>query len=141
MENFTPISAVAGGTLIGFSAAILWVATGRIAGISGIVGGMLAPLNADFAWRAAFLTGLTVAPLLYRLGGGPLPDLNSAAPFAVVVAAGLLVGFGTRLGSGCTSGHGVCGLARLSPRSIVATAVFLLTAMVTVFVARHIVGA
>lgn len=127
--------------MIGLSAAILWLANGRIAGISGIVGGMLAPLSADFAWRAAFVVGLIAAPLLYRFARGPLPGLGSPAPLAVVVAAGLLVGFGTRLGSGCTSGHGVCGLARLSPRSLAATAVFLLTAAAAVFVARRIVGA
>lgn len=141
MERFTPLSAVAGGTLIGLSAAILWVAHGRVAGISGIVGGMLAPLSADFAWRAAFVVGLIAAPLLYRFAGGPLLGLGSSAPLAVVVAAGLLVGFGTRLGSGCTSGHGVCGLARFSLRSLAATAVFLTTAAATVFVGRHIVGA
>ena len=141
MENFTPVSAIAGGALIGLSAAVLWLANGRIAGISGIVGGMLEPLNADFAWRAAFVAGLMVASLLYHWAGGPLPDLSSAAPFAVVVAAGLLVGFGTRLGSGCTSGHGVCGVARVSPRSLAATAVFLLTAAGTVFVTRHFLGA
>ncbi len=140
MENFTPASAMAGGALIGLSAAVLWVANGRIAGISGILGGMLAPLDADFAWRAAFIAGLIVAPLLYRLAGGPLPDLHATAPFALVVAAGLLVGFGTRLGSGCTSGHGVSGLARLSPRSFAATAVFLLTAAATVFLTRHVMG-
>jgi len=141
MENFTPVSAVAGGALIGLSAAVLWVANGRIAGISGIVGGMLAPLDADFTWRAAFIAGLIAAPLLYRFAGGSLPDLNSTAQIAVVGAAGLLVGFGTRLGSGCTSGHGVCGVARLSPRSFAATAVFLLTAAATVFLTRHVVGA
>jgi uncharacterized membrane protein YedE/YeeE len=141
MEHFTPVSAIAGGGLIGLSAAMLWVANGRIAGISGIVGGMLAPLSADFAWRAAFVAGLIVAPLAYRFAGGPLPALNSGASLGVVIIAGALVGFGTRLGSGCTSGHGVCGLARLSPRSFVATAVFLLTGAATVFVARHIAGA
>lgn len=141
MENFTPLSAIVGGALIGLSAAVLWLANGRIAGISGIVGGMLAPLSADFAWRAAFIVGLVAAPLLYRFVGGPLPDLGSTAPLGVVVAAGLLVGFGTRLGSGCTSGHGVCGLARLSLRSVAATAAFLLTAAGTVFVTRHLLGA
>ena len=139
MENFTPFSAVAGGALIGLSAAILWVANGRIAGISGIVGGLLAPLNADFAWRVAFIAGILAAPLLYRAGGGSLPDLATPAPLAVVLAAGVLVGFGTRLGSGCTSGHGVCGLARLSPRSLAATGVFMIAAAVTVFLVRHIV--
>ena len=140
MENFTPFSAIVGGVLIGLSAAILWVANGRVAGISGIVGGLIAPLNADFAWRAAFIAGILAAPLLYRVAGGTLPDLAPPAALTVVIVAGVLVGFGTRLGSGCTSGHGVCGLARLSPRSLAATGIFLIAAMATVFVARHIVG-
>jgi uncharacterized membrane protein YedE/YeeE len=140
METFTPFSAIAGGALIGLSAAILWVANGRIAGISGILGGLLAPLNADFPWRAAFVAGILLAPLLYRASGGTLPDLATPASLAVVLVAGVLVGFGTRLGSGCTSGHGVCGLARLSPRSLAATGVFMIAAAVTVYVVRHIVG-
>ncbi|AMK25996.1 YeeE/YedE family protein [Sphingomonadales bacterium 56] len=140
MEGFTPYSAILGGALIGLSAALLWIANGRIAGISGIVGGILAPARGDAAWRATFLAGLIAAPLLYRAAGRALPDLTMPAPLMVVVAAGLLVGFGTRLGSGCTSGHGVCGIARLSPRSLAATSVFLITAAVTVYVARHIVG-
>lgn len=140
MENFTPFSAVVGGALIGLSAAILWVANGRVAGVSGIVGGLIAPLDADFAWRAAFTAGILATPLLYRAAGGALPDFAPPPSLAVVVVAGVLVGFGTRLGSGCTSGHGVCGLARLSPRSLAATGVFLLAAAVTVFVARHTGG-
>lgn len=140
MEGFTPYSAILGGALIGLSSALLWIANGRIAGISGIVGGILAPARGDAAWRATFLAGLIAAPLLYRAAGRALPDLTMPAPLMVVVAAGLLVGFGTRLGSGCTSGHGVCGIARLSPRSLAATSVFLITAAVTVYVARHIVG-
>ena len=140
MEGFTPYSALLGGALIGISASLLWIANGRIAGISGIVGGVLAPARGDAAWRATFLAGLIAAPLLYRAAGRALPDLATPAPLIVVVAAGLLVGFGTLLGSGCTSGHGVCGIARLSPRSLAATSVFLITAAVTVYVARHIVG-
>lgn len=140
MEGFTPYSALLGGALIGLSAALLWIANGRIAGISGIVGGVLAPARGDAAWRATFLAGLIAAPLLYRAVGRALPNLATPAPLIVVVAAGLLVGFGTRLGSGCTSGHGVCGIARLSPRSLAATSVFLITAAVTVYVARHVVG-
>lgn len=140
MDAFSPFSAIVGGALIGLSAAILWVANGRIAGISGILGGLLAPRNADFAWRAAFIAGILVAPLLYRASGGALPDPATPASLAVVLVAGVLVGFGTRLGSGCTSGHGVCGLARLSPRSLAATGVFMITAAVTVYVVRHIVG-
>ena len=141
METFTPFSALTGGALIGLSAAILWVTNGRIAGISGIVGGLLAPLNGDSAGRAAFIAGILVAPLLYRASGGALPDLATPASLAVVLVAGVLVGFGTRLGCGCTSGHGVCGLARLSPRSLVATSVFMSATAATVFVVRHIVGA
>lgn len=141
MGTFTPFSAIAGGALIGLSAAILWVANGRIAGISGIVGGLLAPPSADFAWRAAFIAGLLAAPVFYRASGGALPDLATPVSLAVVLAAGVLVGIGTRLGSGCTSGHGVCGLARLSPRSLAATGVFMIAAAATVFVVRHIVGA
>ncbi|MFS0738866.1 YeeE/YedE thiosulfate transporter family protein [Sphingomonas sp. 1P06PA] len=140
MVGFTPYSALQGGALIGLSAALLWIANGRIAGISGIVGGVLAPARGDAAWRATFLAGLIAAPLLYRATGRALPDLATPAPLIVVIAAGLLVGFGTRLGSGCTSGHGVCGIARLSPRSLAAASVFLITAAVTVYVARHIVG-
>lgn len=141
MKNFTPFSAILGGAFIGLSASLLWVVNGRIAGISGIVGGVLAPVRGDVAWRAMFLVSLFAAPLLYRVAGGVLPDLTSPAPISVLIAAGLLVGFGTRLGSGCTSGHGVCGLARLSPRSLAATGVFLITAAATVYVARHVVGA
>ncbi|BBD02153.1 MULTISPECIES: YeeE/YedE family protein [Sphingobium] len=140
MEGFTPFSAILGGALIGFSASLLWIANGRIAGISGIVGGVLAPVHGDVAWRGMFLVGLIAAPLLYRAAGGVLPNLATPAPLIAVIAAGLLVGFGTRLGSGCTSGHGVCGIARLSPRSLAATAIFLITAAVTVYVARHIIG-
>lgn len=140
METFTPFSAMAGGALIGVSAAMLWIANGRIAGISGIVGGLLAPLNADFAWRAAFIVGVLAAPVLYRASGGAVPDLATPVSLAVVLAAGVLVGIGTRLGGGCTSGHGVCGLARLSPRSLAATGVFMIAAAVTVYVVRHIVG-
>ena len=138
MEGFTPFPAIVGGALIGLSASLLWIANGRIAGISGIVGGVVAPVRGDVAWRATFLVGLLAAPLLYRAAGGVRPDLTSPAPLAVVIAAGLLVGFGTRLGNGCTSGHGVCGIARLSPRSLAATGVFLITAAATVYVARHV---
>ena len=109
MENFTPASAALGGLLIGLSAALLWVAKGRIAGISGILGGLGAVRPGDVAWRAAFLVGLMAAPLLYGAAGGPLPQSAWPASPATLIVAGLLVGFGTRLGSGCTSGHGVPG--------------------------------
>ncbi|HYH21478.1 MAG TPA: YeeE/YedE thiosulfate transporter family protein [Azospirillum sp.] len=140
MENFTPFAALAGGALIGLSAALLLVLNGRVAGISGMLGGLVAPARGETAWRLAFLAGLLAAPLAYAALGGTLPDVQADASAALLVVGGLLVGFGTRLGSGCTSGHGVCGLARLSPRSLVATGVFMAAAVATVFVARHLVG-
>ena len=136
MHNFTPIPAAIGGTLIGLAVALLMLTTGRIAGISGIVDGLIG--NADGkGWRAAFVAGLILAPLLARLVGFTLPTPRMPASWVVIAGAGLLVGFGTRLGGGCTSGHGVCGTARLSPRSIVATLIFMGTAMVVVAIARH----
>lgn len=137
MENFTPVSAAIGGGLIGLSAALLWVANGRIAGISGILGGLGRASADDIAWRLAFLAGLAVAPLLYAASVAAPRIVVQAGPVTLIVA-GLLVGFGTRLGGGCTSGHGVCGMARLSKRSIVATCLFMATAFVTVFVTRHL---
>jgi uncharacterized membrane protein YedE/YeeE len=140
MEHFTPVSAAAGGAMIGLAAAWLWIANGRIAGISGILGGLWSPRAGDIVWRVAFLIGLIVSPLLYRLVGAAMPKISVPAPSAVVIAAGLLVGFGTRLGSGCTSGHGVCGIARLSKRSLAATALFMATGIATSFVYRHLIG-
>ena len=136
MHNFTPIPAAIGGTLIGLAVALLMLTTGRIAGISGIVDGLIGN-SAGNGWRAAFLAGLILAPLLARLVGFTLPTPRMPASWVVIAGAGLLVGFGTRLGGGCTSGHGVCGMARLSPRSIVATLIFMGTAMVVVAIARH----
>ena len=141
MEHFTPISAAIGGTLIGFSAALLWLINGRIAGISGIIGSIWLAGTGDLAWRIAFIVGLIAAPLLYALAGGALPHIVFSVPTPLIIAAGLLVGFGTRLGGGCTSGHGVCGLARLSPRSLTATALFMATAIATSFILRHLIGA
>jgi uncharacterized membrane protein YedE/YeeE len=140
MEHFTPVSAAIGGLLIGFSAAFLWLGLGRIAGISGIVGGLLTPRIEDRVWRMAFLAGLVAAPMFYRLAGGSVPEIVLPPSAATVIAGGLLVGFGTRLGGGCTSGHGVCGLARFSPRSIAATLLFMASGFATVFVARHLIG-
>jgi uncharacterized membrane protein YedE/YeeE len=137
---FTPASALTGGILIGLSAALLLWTTGRIAGISGIVGGLLRPAAAELPWRVAFIIGLIAAPLLYRAVGGATPVIIVTPSLPLVILRGLLVGYGTQLGSGCTSGHGVCGLARLSPRSLAATATFLLVALVTVFVTRHVPG-
>lgn len=140
MTHFTPFPAMTGGALIGLSAALLWISIGRIAGISGIVGQPLAGWVTDagaWQWRLAFLIGLIAAPRLFAGFTGHLPKISLARDPIVLVVAGLLVGFGTRLGSGCTSGHGVCGLARLSMRSIVATALFLGTAVLTVYLVRH----
>lgn len=138
-HEFTPWSALAGGALIGAAAAVLVLGNGRIAGISGILGGLLSPRRGDMAWRAAFLIGLIASPALYAVFA-PLPALRiDAGPMALVLA-GLLVGLGTRYGSGCTSGHGVCGLSRLSLRSLVATLMFMGAGFATVFVTRHLLG-
>ena len=137
---FTPWHALVGGALIGLSAALLVLLNGRIAGISGVLGGLLKPTRGDAAWRVAFVGGLVAAPLLYTLFfGAPLVTID--AGFGALVAAGLLVGVGTRYGAGCTSGHGVCGLSRLSPRSLVATLAFMGAGFVTVFVLRHLLAA
>jgi uncharacterized membrane protein YedE/YeeE len=135
--HFTPWTALAGGLLIGLAAAAFVLLNGRIAGISGILGGLLRPAQGDIAWRAAFLAGLVGAPLVYARFA-PLPEVRIDAGNGALIAAGLLVGIGTRYGSGCTSGHGVCGLSRLSPRSLVATASFMLAGFATVFVLRHL---
>ena len=136
---FTPWSALAGGALIGVAAAMLLLLNGRIAGISGILGGLLKPVRGDVAWRVAFVAGLAAAPFLYR-GITALPDVRIDAGYAALLAAGVLVGAGTRWGSGCTSGHGVCGISRRSPRSLAATAVFMLAGFATVYVLRHLIG-
>jgi hypothetical protein len=137
-SHFTPWASLAGGVLIGCAAAMLVLLNGRIAGISGILGGMLAPRSGDVGWRLAFVAGLIAAPLAFTLFQHyPVPRID--AGFGTLVAAGLVVGIGTRYGAGCTSGHGVCGLSRLSPRSLVATAAFMAAGIATVFVARHLV--
>jgi uncharacterized membrane protein YedE/YeeE len=135
--HFSPWTALAGGVLIGLASALLILFNGRIAGISGIVGGLLAPRAGDIAWRAAFLAGLVAAPLVYGLFA-PLPTMHVDAGTLGLVVAGLLVGVGTRYGSGCTSGHGICGLARRSPRSLAATAAFMLAGFATVYLVRHV---
>jgi uncharacterized membrane protein YedE/YeeE len=140
MANFTPLSAAIGGALIGFSSVLLMLLTGRIAGISGIFGGLLNPGSDDRGWRIAFIAGLILAPLLAAWIGHAMPAPRLPASWAVIIAAGLLVGFGARLGGGCTSGHGICGVARLSARSIAATAIFMVTAIATVAVTRHLLG-
>ena len=126
-----------GGGLIGLSASLLLVADGRIAGISGIAAHLLGRPDGGTSWRAAFLIGLVAGPVLYMMVAGQGPVVRIEASWPVLAVAGLLVGFGTRLGSGCTSGHGVCGLARLSGRSMVAVLVFMVTAMVAVYAVRH----
>jgi uncharacterized protein len=136
MAPFDPLSAATGGALIGLAATLLMLLTGRIAGISGILGDLLERGSSDRAWRLAFAAGLIAAPLVLALGGHALSD--PAMPSSVIIAiAGLLVGIGTRLGSGCTSGHGICGISRLSPRSIAATVTFMVMAMLVVAIMRH----
>ncbi|ACK82186.1 YeeE/YedE family protein [Methylorubrum extorquens] len=141
MDGFTPLSATLGGVMIGAAAALFLLLNGRIAGISGILGGLLAPPSRETGWRAAFLAGLVPAPLVYAGFGGSLPPVTVDASFPLLVIAGLLVGFGARLGAGCTSGHGVCGIGRGSPRSLAATGTFMAVAILTVFVTRHLLGA
>ena len=136
---FTPWSSFAGGALIGIAAAMFALLNGRVAGISGVVGGLLKPVKGDVGWRVAFVLGLLSAPLLYLLVAEvPRPQID--AGYVALVVAGLLVGVGTRYGSGCTSGHGVCGLSRLSPRSLAATAAFMGAGFATVYVIRHLYG-
>lgn len=137
--NFTPWASFAGGLLIGLASAMFLLFNGRIAGISGVLGGLLRPATGDVGWRIAFLLGLVVAPFAFAQVG-ELPDVQIDASAALLVIAGLLVGLGTRYGSGCTSGHGVCGLSRRSPRSLVATAAFMFAGFVTVYVMRHLIG-
>jgi uncharacterized membrane protein YedE/YeeE len=140
MENFTPISALIGGALIGASAVILMALNGRIAGISGITLGLLSLTRIpDRGWRLAFVTGLIAAPVGLALIGLK-PDITFTASLPMMGVAGLIVGFGAVFGSGCTSGHGVCGIARLSQRSIIATLVFMASGIATVFVVRHVLG-
>jgi len=135
--HFTPQAALAGGVLIGLAAAAFILFNGRIAGISGILGGLLRPVRGDAGWRVAFLAGLLAAPLVYGLFAR-LPEVTVDAGAGTLVAAGLLVGIGTRYGAGCTSGHGVCGISRMSPRSLVATAAFMFAGFVTVYLVRHV---
>lgn len=142
-EAFTPWSSLAGGVLIGVAAALMVVLLGRIAGISGILGGLLQGATwrsaSQWGWRTAFVVGMLGAPLLWQIFA-PLPAMQMPSNPVVIIVAGLLVGFGTRLGSGCTSGHGVCGLSRLSMRSLAATLMFMATGVATVFIMRHVVA-
>jgi uncharacterized protein len=138
--EFTPFAALMGGTLIGLAAVALMAFHGRIAGMTGILGGLLPPVASDWGWRAAFITGAVVAPALLLTSGGLAGDFVSPVPTPWLIIGGLIGGVGAYFGSGCTSGHGVCGIARLSPRSIVATLTFMSTAAITVFVIRHVLG-
>ncbi len=139
MTDFTPYQSLAGGALIGLTAVLLMAVHGRIAGMSGILSGILPPAVAqDWQWRAAFLAGMIAAPLTYKLiSAAPIPFQSVTSPAAVIVG-GIIVGIGVTYGSGCTSGHGVCGLARLSPRSLAATATFMASTALTVFITRHV---
>ena len=141
---FSPVPAAVGGAMIGAAAVLLMALNGRIAGVSGIVAGVLAPLRgegrADLSWRLAFVAGLIAAPLIVGLAQGAAVPIATPHPLWMTALGGLLVGYGTRLGSGCTSGHGVCGVARMSKRSIAATAMFMATAIVTVFVLHQVFG-
>jgi uncharacterized membrane protein YedE/YeeE len=137
--HFTPLASFGGGLLIGLGAALLLLANGRIAGVSGILGGLLRPARGDIGWRLAFVLGLLAAPLGW-LAMQAMPPAQIDHTPALLAVGGLLVGLGTRFGSGCTSGHGVCGIARLSPRSLVATLCFMVAGFATVFVTRHLMG-
>jgi uncharacterized membrane protein YedE/YeeE len=137
MPAFDPVSALLGGGLIGLASVLLMLLNGRVAGISGILGGALALSAGDKVWRLAFIAGLIVAPIVIGLFGHPLPEPQMPASWLLIVAAGVLVGFGARYGGGCTSGHGVCGIARLSARSIAATAIFMASAIIVVAIMRH----
>lgn len=139
MGNFTPISSLIGGALIGLAAALLLLLNGRIAGVSGILGGLIERGTTDRGERLAFIGGLLGGPVLFALVL-QRPAITLDASAITLIAAGLLVGYGTRLGGGCTSGHGVCGIARLSPRSLIATAVFMAAGIVTVYVMRHLLA-
>ena len=138
-NHFTPWISLTGGLMIGMATVLFLVFNGRIAGISGIVGGFLKPAKGDIGWRVAFVAGLVLSPLVFSIAA-PLPQVHIDASNPVLVIAGLLVGIGTRYGSGCTSGHGVCGLSRRSPRSMVATVAFMFAGFVTVYVVRHLLG-
>ncbi|MFO0760630.1 MAG: YeeE/YedE family protein [Byssovorax sp.] len=141
MHDFTPLPALLGGALIGLSTSALLLFNGRIAGISGIFGGLLAPKKGEVGWRIAFLAGLLAMGSILAVVYPAAFPTQALRPLGVVAVAGLLVGFGTRLGNGCTSGHGVCGISRMSARSIVATISFMAAGAVSVFISKHILGA
>lgn len=140
MTDFTPWTSLAGGILIGLSAVLLMALHGRIAGMTAILAGIIPPVPADWAWRAAFLAGAVIGPLAYVATGNTIA-FEVPISTAALAIGGIIVGIGVTYGSGCTSGHGVCGIARLSPRSIVATLVFMAFSIATVYVVRHVIGA
>ena len=140
MADFTPVSAAIGGALIGLASVLMMLLTGRIAGVSGIFSGLLNLRGEDKGWRIAFIAGLILAPVIAGWIGYGMATPTLPGNWTVIVVAGLLVGFGSRLGGGCTSGHGICGIGRLSPRSITATIVFMVTAIETVAITRHVLG-
>ena len=139
MTDFTPIQSLIGGMMIGLSAVFLMALHGRVAGMTGILTGIIPPAAPDWPWRAAFLAGAIVAPVIYLAAGGAIP-FEVPVSTAALAIGGLLVGIGVHFGNGCPSGHGICGLARLSPRSLAAVLTFMLTAFATVFVVRHVIG-
>ncbi len=139
MTDFTPFQSLIGGVLIGISAIALMELHGRIAGMTGILSGVIPPITQDWPWRAAFLAGAIIGPLGYILAGNTVAFAVPVSMLALIIG-GLIVGIGVTYSAGCTSGHGVCGMARLSPRSIVATVVFMIAAFATVFVIRHVIG-
>ncbi len=138
-NNFTPWASLVGGMLIGIAASLFILFNGRIAGVSGIIGGLIKPNHYFEGWRIAFIAGLIISPIIWQLFK-PLPAIQVDASYGLLIAAGLIVGISTRLGSGCTSGHGVCGISRLSLRSIIATLAFMGTGFITVYVIRHTLG-
>jgi uncharacterized membrane protein YedE/YeeE len=140
VENFSPFPSLVGGALIGLAAAAFILLNGRIAGVSGVLAGLLPPSRGDTLWRVLFLGGLVAGALLYRVATGFTDSVQFSSSLPLLIGGGLLIGFGTRVGGGCTSGHGVCGLSRLSARSLVATGIFMAAGIASVFVVRHVVG-
>jgi len=140
LENFTPVSALSGGALIGLSVSLLLLFNGRMAGISGIMNGLFMAPKKEELWRGLFLIGLILGAYIFQLLTDNSLQLRNDYPFLLIVLGGFLVGFGTRMGNGCTSGHGICGIATFSIRSITATIIFMLSGMVTVFILKHLLG-